>query len=45
MKDIQRTLYGIPLSEHAHRVELLLLALSYFHIEMPAGVRCSAEFL
>ncbi len=47
MKDIQRTLYGTPLSGHSHRVELLLLmlALPYSYIEAPARVRSSAEFL
>lgn len=47
MKDIQRTLYGTPLSGHAHRVELLLLMLDlpYSYIEAPAEVRRSAEFL
>jgi len=40
------TLYGTPLSGHAHRVELLLsmLGLPYRYVEAPAMVRASPEF-
>jgi glutathione S-transferase len=40
------SLYGTPLSGHAHRVEafLVLLGLPYRYVEAPAAVRQSAEF-
>ncbi|MBN8940187.1 MAG: glutathione S-transferase [Rhizobiales bacterium] len=40
------TLYGTPLSGHAHRVELLLLTLGlpYHYVAASAAVRGSAEF-
>ena len=40
------TLYGIPLSGHCHRVELLLrsLGLPYTYRDAPAEVRATAEF-
>ena len=41
------TLYGVHLSGHVHRVEMLLdlLQLPYNFVEAPAEVRSSAEFL
>lgn len=40
------TLYGAPLSGHAHRVEMLLrmLELPYTYMDAPSEVRASAEF-
>ena len=47
MSESQITLYGVHLSGHVHRVELLLgmLQIEYRFVEAPAEVRRSAEFL
>jgi glutathione S-transferase len=47
MSESQITLYGVHLSGHVHRVELLLgmLQIKYRFVEAPAEVRQSAGFL